>query len=319
MSIPASSSHRKRAFSVAGNIATKKRNQLSSSSVDALVVLNSYSRCKMFKWLTELRIIASNCEFGTSTDRQLRDKILFGINDDTARQRMLEEDNLTLARAIHICHSMEAMKAQLRVMTTRSATDTVTVHELHNESKSKAVHLSRFANCRNCGSKHRPRQCPAYGKTCYKGGKLYHFAAVCRSTLITRPNAKQVNEVTTGTTSQPDPSVLRVQSLCGRKKRNFVGSKMQSALQVNGTYTCIFKLDTGAEANILPFDLYKQVCSSLLRPTSNVLCGFGNAVIKPLGSIDVVVCDREGREFPLLFYVTNIIDLPILGEDACDL
>ena len=94
---------------------------------------------------------------------------------------------------------------------------------------------------------------------------------------------------------------------------------MQSALQVNGTHTCTFKLGTGAEANILPFDLYKQVCSSLLRPTSTVLCGFGNAVIKPLGSIDVAVCDREAREFPLLFYVTDIIDLPILGEHACDL
>ena len=54
---------------------------------------------------------------------------------------------------------------------------------------------------------------------------------------------------------------------------------------------CTFKLDTGAEANILPFDLYKQVCSSLLRPTSTVLYGFGDAVIKPSGSIDVAVCE----------------------------
>ena len=75
-----------------------------------------------------------------------------------------------------------------------------------------------------------------------------------------------------------------------------------------------FTLDTSAEANILPFDLYKQVCSLVLRPTSTMLCGFGNAVIKPLGSIDVAVCDREGGEFLLLFYVTDIIDLPILGE-----
>ena len=202
------------------------------------------------KWLTELKITASNCEFVTSTNWQLRDEISLGTNDDTARQRMLEEDNLTLAKAINICHSMETTKAQLRVMTTRSETDTVTVHELHSEGRSKAVRPSRFANCRNCGSKHQPRQCPAYGKTCYKCEKLNHFAALCRSTLITRPNAKQANEVTTGTTSQSDPSVLRVQSLCGRKKRNFVGSKIQLTLHVNGTHTCTFKVDTGAEANI---------------------------------------------------------------------
>ena len=81
---------------------------------------------------------------------------------------------------------------------------------------------------------------------------------------------------------------------------------------------CTFKLDTGVEANILSFDLYEQVCPSLLRPPSTVRCSFGNAIIKPLSSIDVAVCNREGREFPLLFYVTDIIDLPILGEHACD-
>ena len=46
---------------------------------------------------------------------------------------MFEEDKLTLAKA-NICHSMST-KAQLRVMTTRSETDTVTVHELHNKCK----------------------------------------------------------------------------------------------------------------------------------------------------------------------------------------
>ena len=40
------------------------------------------------KWLIELRIIPSNYEFGTSMDRQLRDKIWFGTNNYTARQRM---------------------------------------------------------------------------------------------------------------------------------------------------------------------------------------------------------------------------------------
>ena len=50
-----------------------------------------------------------------------------------------------------------------------------------------------------------------------------------------------------------------------------------------------------------------------------MLYGFGNAVMKPLGPVDVAVCDREGREFPLLFYATDIVDLPIFGEHACDL
>ena len=96
---------------------------------------------------------------------------------------MLEEDNLTLDKAINLCHSMEATKAQLGVMTTRSETNTVTVHELHNECKSEAVRPSSIVNYQNCGSKHELRQCPAYGKTCCECGKRNHFGAVFRSTL----------------------------------------------------------------------------------------------------------------------------------------
>ena len=217
-------------------------------------------------------------------------------------------------RTTDICRSMEATKTQLRVMTTRGKTDIVTVRELHNKCKSKAVRPPRIANCRNCGSKHQqPRQCPAYAKTCYRGTNEMILPVYAEAFFVLDLMQD------TSMRSQSDPSALQVHYIDGRKKRNFVGSKMRSTLQVNGTHMCTFKLDTGAEANILPFDLYKQVCSSLLRPTSPVLCGFGNTVIKLLGSIDIAIYDREDREFLLLFYVTDIIDLPIFGEHACDL
>ena len=37
----------------------------------------------------------------------LRDKILFGKNDETARQRMLEKEDLTSETAVNICRSVE--------------------------------------------------------------------------------------------------------------------------------------------------------------------------------------------------------------------
>ena len=58
-------------------------------------------------------MIGKNCDFGDNFERQLRDKILFGVRDDVARQRMLEEEELTLQKAINICHTIEATKAQL--------------------------------------------------------------------------------------------------------------------------------------------------------------------------------------------------------------
>ena len=95
--------------------------------------------------------------------------------------------------------------------------------------------------------------------------------------LSTKPNARLVNEVTAGTTSQSDPSVLRVQSLRGRKKRNSVGSKMRSTLRVNGTHTCAFKLRR------VPKQIFcRLICTNKCARCSYVLHSMCCAVLEML-------------------------------------
>ena len=105
--------------------------------------------------------------------------------------------------------------------------------------------------------------------------------------------------------------------------KNTEKSKMRSTLEVEDTnaktHFCTFKLDTGAETNVLPHDVYKSMMLPSLKPTSTVLCGFGNTLITPLGSLDMAVYDRTGRRFVLMFHVTEVVDIPILGEHACEL
>ena len=43
-------------------------------------------------------------------------------------------------------------------------------------------HSSTHIPCRQCGRKHHPKECPAYGQQCTKCHKLNHFARVYRST-----------------------------------------------------------------------------------------------------------------------------------------
>ena len=80
---------------------------------------------------------------------------------------------------------------------------------------------------------------------------------------------------------------------------------MRSTLTVldhhNNTSTISFKLDTGAEMNVLPLNVYKQMCLAPFLSTSMVLRGFGNAFIKLLGTVHMIVCDRTGRKFSLIF------------------
>ena len=161
------------------------------------------------KWLTELRILASNCDFGAAADRQLRDKILFGTSDDTARQQMSED------KAMNICRTMEATKAQMQIMPTdaKKSSEEVMVNQININSEAAAYSSHRYSSsCQYCGLVHKPRSCPAYGKSCRKCGKRNHFATVCRSTQPSRPStSRNIHEI--APESQLEQTFMQVHSL----------------------------------------------------------------------------------------------------------
>ena len=263
------------------------------------------------KWLMELRVIDRNCEFGDTFNRQLRDKILFGTRDDVARQRMLEEEDLTLEKAINICHTLESTNAQLHFMAEKDKRKNIFVNEIKQKhGKLSSFDRPRQKSCFYCGAVHEPRQCPAYGKQCHKCGKRNHFAAVCQR--------RRINEIAAETPDETE-EFLQIHSLLDRGQR----TKMRSNLTVKDnnsrSFTIEFKLDTGAEANVLPYRLYSDMCLGPLRSCITVLCGFGNAMVKPQGTIFLDVFDRQGQQFRLPFYVCKAVHIPIHGERACEL
>ena len=80
-----------------------------------------------------------------------------------------------------------------------------------------------------------------------------------------------------------------------------------------------FKLDTGAQANVLPVSTYRRIrpIQQLLQ-TKTVLTAFGNVKIKPVGVIKLrVTCPDTKRNQVMEFFVTDTDDIPILGKDAC--
>ena len=46
----------------------------------------------------------------------IRDKIVFSINDEHVKERLLREFDLSLARALDVCRAAETTRAQLKVM-----------------------------------------------------------------------------------------------------------------------------------------------------------------------------------------------------------
>ena len=69
------------------------------------------------QYRTALRQLAEGCDFATITpDEILRDRLVFGIQNAKARERLLRESKLTLEKADEICRAAESMLAQLKVV-----------------------------------------------------------------------------------------------------------------------------------------------------------------------------------------------------------
>ena len=69
------------------------------------------------QYRTALRKIADGCEFDKITpDQILRDRLVFGIRDAKARERLLRELDLTLQKTDEICHAAESMLEQVKMV-----------------------------------------------------------------------------------------------------------------------------------------------------------------------------------------------------------
>ncbi|KAK0151889.1 hypothetical protein N1851_006731 [Merluccius polli] len=79
-----------------------------------------------------------------------------------------------------------------------------------------------------------------------------------------------------------------------------------------------FKLDTGADANVLPMSMYRQIPGPIqMRPTETVLIAFGGARV-PADGVVCLKCRTTKSEAELDFHVTSQSHTPILGGDACE-
>lgn len=68
------------------------------------------------EWLTELRILAKNCEFGELEDRMLRSRIILGVRDKSLQRKLLVE-NPTYEKTVELCRLQEQGQEKFREST----------------------------------------------------------------------------------------------------------------------------------------------------------------------------------------------------------
>lgn len=136
----------------------------------------------------DMKRLATNCKLGDQMENFLKVQLVIGVNDAALQERLLRNPELSLSRVIDHCKDAEMAKQSKSVLQGDKVGE---IHHmksnLQKDSNSysdyskfpKAVGSSNFTkiglssknyqkfdeiDCCYCGTRHRRRQCPVYGK-----------------------------------------------------------------------------------------------------------------------------------------------------------
>ena len=292
-------------------------------------------------FLTRIKNLAATCEFQDIKDSMIRDRIVAGISDNHTRERLLAKKDLTLTTASEMCQTSELAKQHLKTLNedTRevasvkwkgrgqlSDTNNNQVDKRGQNSKdSKGQNKSKFPSfpkkrtkhkCNRCGTEHTSGRCPAYGKRCNKCHRLNHFAKYCMSkTVDAIEQSDQATGVTVGPESLYFDSVEISSNQTDQTETKSVPKDWIHPLVVQNKIIP-FKLDTGAQANVLSYDDYKGMTRVKLHSANETLRSFTGDLVRHEGKC--VLSVRSGhRETKAMFFVSKNSNTSLLGKDTC--
>ncbi|CAL9700809.1 unnamed protein product [Knipowitschia caucasica] len=280
------------------------RSQAKSESIDAYV--------------TDLKNKAKDCEFGILTESLVKDRIVCGVESAQVRARLLREPDLTLTRAVDICRANEATQSHMKVLNEENdiAVNKVTKSKLPRKHKAAA---SDSKDCNKCGYKHEYGKCPAYGQTCNLCSRKNHYARVCRSKKpkdYYKKSDRSVNEIEQEESELFIGAIHSSSKQVQRQQSSKDDKKWKEVLKINGQ-KLTFRLDTGADCNVLPLSTFNQVAQrSALQKSNFKLVTYSRHKMEPLGKA-ILNCQYNAEIRQLEFQIIET-DLPaILGGDSC--
>ncbi|CAH0717253.1 unnamed protein product, partial [Brenthis ino] len=296
-------------------------------------------------YVTGLRTIGANCEFGDQLESLIRDQIVLHLTDQGLQERILRESELGLLKVVEFVKASETTKEQVRLIQEKS----VEVHGLrrgnnksnfntaNDEGRKLNNHFSlKYGNhsgvnstnnavdyqCRKCGNKHRANNCPAYGKYCNLCNKPNHFALACfknkKNISLVKQNKYESEQDYADSLIDSCELVESSRKIC---KINLL--QWSQKLIINNK-ELEFKLDTGAEINVMPISCLFKLgvnADNICNNRQIILEVFGGNRLKSSGVIKLKCSANNARNCQLSFVVVDDANnnkiKPLLGLDGC--
>ena len=268
------------------------------------------------QFVTALKLLVKDCEYGQAEDDIVRDRIVFGTKSAKVREKLIDiGSDLTLERAIEVARVDEVSVQQLKEMTDETEQGVHAVKKKnwrHKDSKSSAA----THTCGRCGRQHGDAPCPAMGKVCRKCNAKNHFEKMCRTKKkVTNHSHKQrVNTVDDSDSSDTEYFVGTI----NQKDISAVNTGWYKTIEVEGVKVN-FQLDTGAKCNIISHRVFKtlsRVNDKKMTKSRARLTSYSGHHIKTLGTTNLT-CVCKNVQHNVKFFVTEMDSTAILGVEAC--
>ncbi|KAB0796868.1 hypothetical protein PPYR_10929 [Photinus pyralis] len=278
-------------------------------------------------FLTDLKKIAKICEFEKQEESLVRDKIILGIRDRGLQEALLREADINLEKASNLCRAAEVSKQQVKLMREGKGNE-LNINKLKighskkgtNSGSSENGHNDNY-QCKKCGKTHAIRACPAYGLKCNQCGRFNHFKVGCKQARATqvgrwrKADKKGVNELDfNNERDEPEQAWFTNELTVRSIKSGALSKSWTHAIMLDNRLSVDFKIDTGADINVLPYNYYKTYFSRFsLKETNSVLIAYGGTKIETFGIVKIPCKVSDSVETSISFVVAKVNAKPILG------
>ena len=271
-------------------------------------------------FVTDLRM--KTCEFGTLHDSLIKDRIVCGIDNNSVRERLLRNTELTLQVAINTVRAAETSKTQIETLT-NSALEAATINlgrkqnqktkpPLRHQPPKLTKQKQSKKPCARCGSHHKPRECRAFGTTCHRCQGKNHFAHMC---FTKSPNSdhQKLHEVEQQSDTETDEDLFLGELESSRKDKN----ELFTNLNVNAENIC-FKIDTGAQCNVIPEHAFEKLRKKPSLQTTKVTLTTYGGVRLPIKGPCTMKIKHNDQNIDVKFFVVAIDKAqPLIGLQTC--
>ena len=253
-------------------------------------------------YISELRSLAEHCNYGSSLESMLRDRLMCGIQDEGIQKRLMAEPKLTYAKALELAQGLEAASKSMQELGNSKepageSGGTTTIHHV------VASGTQGRTNCYRCGgANHIASTCRHKNTVCNGCGKRGHLKRVCRS------KSKSTAPSRTGRRRRTPKPVHRVdESEEDNELPLFHVKESDKSQPLRVTVTIEqqeipMEVDTGAALSLVSETTYKELwLDRTLEQSSKKLYSYSGEAIPVLGSFDVKVA-----------YKSQVATLPLL-------